>query len=74
MEGELLRHRPLHGQSTQAFLDNRQYQSASADTQRGTVRAGLSTSNRLALGLYLDNVRPEPRQAFTHGRGVDAFV
>ena len=74
MEGELLRHRPVHGQSTQDFLNGRQYQAGSAEAQRGTVRAGLSASNRQALGLYLDNTRPEPRQAFTHGRSVDAFV
>lgn len=74
MEGELLRHRPFHGQSTQDFLNGREYQDGSAEAQRGAVRASLSASNRLALGLYLDNTRPEPRQAFTHGRSVDAFV
>ncbi len=74
MEGELLRHRPVPGQSTQDFLDSRQYQAGSAETQRDAVRASLSASNRQALGLYLDNTRPEPRQAFTHGRSVDAFV
>ncbi len=74
MEGELLRHRPVHGQSTQDFLNGRQYQDGSAEAQRGAVRASLSASNRHALGLYLDNTQPETRQAFTHGRSVDAFV
>ena len=74
IEGELLRHRPVHGQSTQDFLNGRQYQAGSAETQRGVVRASLSASNRQALGLYLDNTQPEPRQAFTHGRSVDAFI
>jgi hypothetical protein len=72
VEGELLRRRPgYQNQSTQDFLHGRQYQAGSAESQRG---ASLSARNRQALGLYLDNTRPEPRQAFTHGRGVDAFV
>lgn len=74
MEGELLRRRPGYGQSTQDFLDGRRYQAAGAESLREASRAGLPARNRQALGLYLDNTRPEPRQAFTHGRGVDAFV
>jgi hypothetical protein len=74
MEGELLRRRSGYGQTTRDFLDSRQYQAGSAETQRNAARAGLSASNRQALGLYLDNTRPEPRQVFTHGRSVDAFV
>ena len=75
VEGELLRHRSgYHSQSTQDFLHSRHFQADSAATQRGTARANLSASNRQALGLYLNNTQPEPRQAFTHGRSVDAFV
>jgi hypothetical protein len=75
VEGELLQRRAgYQSQSTQDFLHGRQYQAGSAESQRGATRASLSARNRQALGLYLDNTRPEPRQAFTHGRGVDAFV
>ena len=74
MEGELLRRHPGYSQSTQDFLDGRRYQAGSAESLRDASRASLSARNRQALGLYLDNTRPEPRQAFTHGRGVDAFV
>ena len=74
VEGELLRRRPAFSQSTRDFLESRQYQAGSAEAQRDASRATLSSRNRQALGLYLDNTRPEPRQAFTHGRGVDAFV
>jgi hypothetical protein len=73
IEGELLRRRPGYGPSTQDFLGRRQYQEGSAETQHGAGR-GLSTGNRQALGLYLNNIHPEPRQSFTTGRSVDAFV
>ena len=75
VEGELLRRRVgYQSQSTQDFLHGRQFQAGSAASQRGAARATLSASNRQALGLYLDNTHPEPRQAFTTGRSVDAFV
>jgi hypothetical protein len=75
VEGELLRRRSgYQSQSTQEYLHSRHVQAGSAETRRGAARATFSASNRQALGLYLDNLQPEPRQSFTTGRSVDAFV
>lgn len=75
VEGELLaRERNARTQSTLDYLHTRQYQSGSAEALRADTRQTLSNRNRQALGLYRDNTRPEPRQVFTTGRAVDAFV
>ncbi len=75
IEGELLqRNRHPNQPSTQDFLDSRRYQADSAESYQASTRAGLSSSNRQALGQYLNHVRPETRQSLVQGRTVDAFV
>lgn len=74
IEGELLQHSRGFKQSTQDFLDSRDQQAQSATQQRAGHRNAFSSSNRQALGLYLNNTRPETRQSLTQGQSVDAFV
>ncbi len=75
LEGELLHSsRGFSSQSTQDYLQGRQFQASSAETQRNALRSAPSTSNRHALGQYTNHIRPETRQSFTQGIAIDTFV